>query len=215
MYSQRLDVCGFQTKKETISDMADTDVEMVACLARVRAGDEAAARELVDRHYPLVMRVVRGRLPRAVSEEDLAQEIFIKMFMRLEQYRGEVPFAHWVSRIAVTTCLDHLRAQFRRPEWRLADLGEEEIRIIGECCADNSTQTAFDVMAAKELTQKLLDHLSPKDRLIVSLFDMEGWSIAEIAQLTGINATLVKVRAFRARRKLRKLMLRWKKENKI
>lgn len=196
--------------------MADADFEVVACLARVRDGDDVAARELVDHHYPLVLRVVRARLPRSVAEEDLAQEIFIKMFTRLEQYRGEVPFSHWLSRIAVTTCLDHLRAQYRRSEWRLADFSEDEARVIEQCCADESASGgAVDAVAARELAQKLLDQLSHADRVVVSLLDMEGHSVAEVAQLTGMNSTLVKVRAFRARRKLKKLMLQWEKEKKI
>jgi RNA polymerase sigma factor (sigma-70 family) len=196
--------------------MADADFEVGACLGRVRAGDEDAARELVETHYSLVVRVVRGRLPRAVSEEDLIQEIFIKMFSRLEQYRGEVPFSHWLSRIAVTTCLDHLRRQYRRGEWRMADLSEEEARVIEECCSSAAApDDAVDALAARELALKLLNQLPPKDRMIVSMLDMEGRSVAETSELTGINYALVKVRAFRARRKLRKLMLQWQKERKV
>ncbi|PAW77080.1 MAG: RNA polymerase subunit sigma-24 [Verrucomicrobia bacterium Tous-C9LFEB] len=196
--------------------MEDTHAEMVACLARVRNGDEAAARELVDRVYPLVLRVVRGHRPRAVPEEDLAQEVLIKMFTRLDQYRQEVPFEHWVSRIALTTCLDHLRAQYRRPEWRLADLSEEESRYLEECCAaDTQGEAPGEAMAARELAGKLLEHLNPKDRVVVTLLDLEGYSVAEVAALTGMNGTLIKVRAFRARRKLRRLMEQWRKEKKI
>lgn len=196
--------------------MEDAHAEMVACLARVRGGDEAAARELVDRVYPLVLRVVRGHRPRAVTEEDLAQEVLIKMFTRLDQYRQEVPFEHWVSRIALTTCLDQLRAQYRRPEWRLADLSEEESRYLEECCtADTEVEAPGQAMAARELAQKLLDQLKPKDRVIVTLLDLEGHSIAEVSELTGMNGTLIKVRAFRARRKLRRLMEQWRKEKKI
>jgi len=98
--------------------------DVPGCLNRVRQRDQAAARELVDHLYPLVIRIVRSHLPRRVPEEDLAQEVFMKMFTRLEQYQGAVPFPHWVSRIAVTTCIDHLRAQKRRPEFRMADLSE-------------------------------------------------------------------------------------------
>lgn len=196
--------------------MEDAHAEMVACLARVRSGDEAAARELVERVYPLVLRVVRGHRPRAVPEEDLAQEVLIKMFTRLDQYRQEVPFEHWVSRIALTTCLDHLRAQYRRPEWRLADLSEEEARYLEECCAaDTDVEAPGDAMAARELAGKLLEHLNPKDRMVVTLLDLEGHSVAEVAALTGMNGTLIKVRAFRARRKLRRLMEQWRKEKKI
>ncbi len=102
--------------------MADETFDLAGCLERVRARDQAAARELVEHLYPLVIRIVRSHLPRRVAEEDLAQDVFLKMFTRLAQYQGNVPFTHWVSRIAVTTCIDQLRAQKRRPEFRWADL---------------------------------------------------------------------------------------------
>ena len=81
----------------------DESFDLAGCLDLVRQCDQAAARALVDHLYPLVIRIVRAHLPRRVPEEDLAQDIFLKMFTRLEQYQGNVPFPHWVSRIAVTT----------------------------------------------------------------------------------------------------------------
>src|SRR5260221_1605866 len=102
--------------------MADSGLDVAACLRRVRQRDEDAARALVEHLYPLVIKIVRANLPRRVAEEDLAQDIFLKMFERLGQYRAIVPLEHWVARIAVTTCLDQLRAQKRRPELRWADL---------------------------------------------------------------------------------------------
>lgn len=181
-------------------------LDLSACLERVRDGDQGAARELVEHLYPQIIRIVRGRLPRWVAEEDLAQEIFLKMFTRLDQYRGDVPFSHWVSRIAVTTCIDHLRRQKRRPELRWADLSETEAEMIQVVTADESTVHAGDAMAARELLGKLLDQLKPDDRMVIQLLDLEQKTLAEISELTGWNSTLVKVRAFRARRKLQKLL---------
>ena len=80
-------------------------------LPRVRTHDEAASRALVDMLYPLVAKVVQANLPRRDDPEDLMQEVFMKLFSRLDQYRGDAPFEHWVSRLAVTTCLDRLRRQ--------------------------------------------------------------------------------------------------------
>ena len=105
-------------------------LDVAQCLARVRARDEDAARALVEHLYPLVIKIVRAHLPRRLDEEDLAQEIFMKVFANAAQYRGEVPFEHWVSRVAVSTCLDRLRAQKRRPEWRWADLSEGEAEVL-------------------------------------------------------------------------------------
>src|SRR5882672_7550462 len=188
--------------------MPDDDVlpfDLAGCLGRVRQRDQQAARELVDHLYPLVIRIVRSHLPRRVAEEDLAQEVFLKMFTRLAQYQGAVPFPHWVSRIAVTTCIDHLRAQKRRPEFRWADLSETEAEVLDNVLTDERDTTPGDALAARELVHKLLDQLKPDDRLVVRLLDLEQKTIAEISAQTGWNQTLVKVRAFRARRKLQKL----------
>lgn len=184
-----------------------TTFDVAGCLQRVRQRDQVAARELVGYLYPLVIRIVRSHLPRRVAEEDLAQEVFLKMFSRLEQYQGAVPFPHWVSRIAVTTCIDHLRAQKRRPELRWADLSENEAEMLDAVMTSESDVAANDALAAQELVQKLLAQLKPDDQLVLRLLDLEQKSIAEIAALTGWSHTLVKVRAFRARRKLQKLFV--------
>jgi RNA polymerase sigma-70 factor (ECF subfamily) len=190
----------------------DESFDLAECLQRVRQRDQAAARELVDHLYPLVIRIVRGRLPRRVSEEDLAQDIFLKMFSRLEQYQGNVPFTHWVSRIAVTTCIDQLRAQQRRPEFRWADLSENEANMLDAVLTNENAAAPDDALAAHELVHKLLDQLKPDDRLVIQLLDLEQKTIAEISELTGWNASLVKVRAFRARRKLQKLFQELKRK---
>jgi RNA polymerase sigma-70 factor (ECF subfamily) len=185
--------------------MADDQLDLPACLERVRRRDQVAARQLVEHLYPLVIRIVRSHLPRRVAEEDLAQDIFLKMFTRLDQYQGAVPFPHWVSRIAVTTCIDQLRAQKRRPEFRWADLSENEAEVLDNVLTDERDTTPGDALAAHELVHKLLGQLKPDDRLVIRLLDLEQKTIAEISALTGWNQTLVKVRAFRARRKLQKL----------
>lgn len=181
-----------------------TAFDIRACLEAVREGDDAAARELVDQHYGLVIRIVRSHRPRRMAEEDLAQEIFIKMFTRLEQYRGEMPFAHWLSRVAVTTCYDALRAQRRRPELRMGDLTEAEADALHNTSAEVNEPAADEAVAARELVGKLLDTLGAEDRMVVTLLDLEQRSVAEIAKLTGWSESAVKVRAHRARKKLRK-----------
>ncbi len=183
----------------------DESFDLAGCLALVRERDQAAARALVDHLYPLVIRIVRAHLPRRVAEEDLAQDIFLKMFARLEQYKGAVPFPHWVSRIAVTTCIDQLRAQKRRPEFRWADLSENEADVLDAVMTNENDVEAGDALAARELVHKLLGELKPDDRMVIKLLDLEQKTIAEISGLTGWSQSLVKVRAFRARRKLQKL----------
>jgi len=186
-------------------------------LTRVRQGDQDAARALVDGLYPLVIRIVRRHLPWRSAEEDLAQEIFLKLFSKLDQYqeRSGVPFEHWVSRLAVRTCLDALRAEGRRPEWRLADLSEEQRAWYEFMVRDQSALPDAAPGSALELLDKMLAQLSPEDQLVIRLLDLEEKAVKEVAQLTGWNITLVKVRAFRARRKLRKLAEVFKKQENV
>lgn len=181
--------------------------DLTPLLAWVRERDENAARALVAALHPLVIRIVRAHLPRRTMEEDLAQEVFVKLFARLHQYvaRDDVPFRHWVARLAVRTCLDALRAERRRPEWRWSDLPEAEVAWLDFILADAAAPPETDATSAREVVEKLLAQLSPDDRLILTLLDLEQRSVKEIAQLTGWSGTLVKVRAFRARRKLRAL----------
>ena len=187
-------------------------LDVAVCLARVRERDEDAARALVEHLYPLVIKIVRAHLPRALEEEDLAQEIFMKVFANAAQYRGEVPFAHWVSRIAVSTCIDRLRAQKRRPEWRWADLSEREADVLDAVLhSEHEPDTAL-AMDAGELVGKLMQTLNAEDQLVIRLLDLEERSVAEIAAQTGWSQTLVKVRAFRARRKLRKQLEQLEKQ---
>jgi RNA polymerase sigma-70 factor (ECF subfamily) len=191
--------------------MSSDGFDEAVCLRRVRERDERACRELVEHLYPAVIRIVRAHLPRRDAEEDLAQEIFMKMFARLDQYRETVPLEHWVSRIAVTTCYDKLRAQQRRPELRRADLTEEESERIDRIAANTGDVTTVDAFAARELIEQLLARLNPRDRLVINLLELEQRSIEEIRQMTGWNSSLIKVRAFRARQKLRK---EWKRMEK-
>ncbi len=188
------------------------EFDLPGCLQRVRAKDQSAARELVEHLYPQVIRIVRSHLPRRVQEEDLAQDIFLKMFTRIDQYQGAVPFSHWVSRIAVTTCIDQLRAQKRRPELRWADLSEQETEMLDKSLHGSGEYAPDEKVAARELLHRLLGQLKPEDRLVLQLLDLEQRSVAEISASTGWNGPLIKVRAFRARRKLQKLFKELKEQ---
>jgi RNA polymerase sigma-70 factor (ECF subfamily) len=192
--------------------MDTTGFNMEACLERARQGDNSAVRELLHELYPLMLKLVRAHLPRRTSEEDLCQMIAIKIVSNLGQYRGGVPIEHWVSRIAINTCLNAVKAEKSRPELRWADLSEEQMNLLNSLAA-----TSDDVRpaAARELVDRLLLELNPQDRLVISLLHLEGRTIAEIRQITGWSAPLVKVRAFRARRKLRAVFDQLTREGKL
>jgi RNA polymerase sigma-70 factor (ECF subfamily) len=186
--------------------MPENQLDMASLLDRVRTGDADASRDLVTFLYPLVIKIVRAHLPRSLSEEDLAQEVFMKIFAHIEQYRGAVPFEHWVSRITFTTCINHLRVQKRRPELCWTDLSETEAAVLEGAMSAEFEANRLQAVAARELVNKLLDCLNSEDRLVITLLDLEQRSVAEISQITGWNRPLIKVRAFRARRKLRKYL---------
>ena len=187
--------------------MVTDEFDWRGCLERVRQRDEDAAAVLVERLYPLVIRIVRSHLPRRAAEEDLAQDVFVKMFTRLDQYQARpgTPFEHWVARLAVRTCLDALRAADRRPELRWGDLSEEQAAWLDFMLADQSATPDTSAGSAREVIEQLLSQLPPDDRLVISLIDLEEKTVREVSKMTGWSGTLVKVRAFRARRKLRKL----------
>src|SRR5688572_20916248 len=120
-----------------------------ACVRKIGRGNEDAARELMDRLYPLVLKMVRAYLPRRASEEDMVQTVFMKVFANLTQYSGQVPIEHWVSRIAVNTCLNEIKAQKIRPEWRWADLSEEERFVVDALSSTESEEPAISGQGAK------------------------------------------------------------------
>ena len=170
--------------------------------------DDEAARQLVRQLYPLVAKLVRAHRPRRTAEEDLCQMIFIKIFQKLSQFSGKVPLEHWVSRIAINTCLNQIQSEKVRPEVRHADLSEEELAVV-ESLATSSDELAPDKrFASRQLVEHLLDALKPVERLVIDLLYLQGRSVAEIKKLTGWSATLVKVRAFRARQKMKERLAR-------
>ena len=175
-------------------------------IERVIDHDEAAASELMDRLYPLVLKVVRAHLPRRLDEDDLTQMVFLKIFKHLGQFVGRVPLEHWVSRIAVNTCLSALKAERSRPELRWADLTDEGQAVVESLAVENANPGETDGLAARELVQQLLVQLSPADRLVVTLLHLKEKSVAEVSSLTGWTCAGVKVRAFRARKRLQKIL---------
>jgi RNA polymerase sigma-70 factor (ECF subfamily) len=194
----------------------DLELNVADCLVRVRQQDQEAARSLVEHLYPTVIRIVRNNLPRRAAEEDLAQEIFAKMFERLEQYQGEVPLEHWVSRIAVNHCLNAIRSQKVRPEWRMADLSEEQVAALDAATSGTVHEPpAAQLTGARELVELLLATLSPEDRLVMQMLEVEELPIEAVQQATGWSATHIRVRAFRARRRLNKRFGELRKEGRL
>ena len=190
-----------------------TDAEVTDCLARGREGDEQAILELFHYMYPHVTKLVYANLPARESAEDLIQQVCIKVMSNLHQFSGKVPFLHWVSRIAVNTCLNQIRHEKRRPEIRLADLSEDEAGVVEHLASAPGELDSSDRVGASELVDKLLGTLKAEDRLLMRLMYLEGHTVEEVANLTGWSRSLVKIRAFRARAQLRRRYTLLMKEN--
>ena len=182
--------------------MAEDGVSRELVAATLRQ-DEAAARELVRTLYPLVAKLVRAHRPVRSAEEDLCQMIFIKVLRNLSQFSGNVPLEHWVSRIAVNTCINQIQAEKARPELREADLSEEQVAVIQNLAATTHDLALDQSFASRQLVEHLMERLKPAERLVIDLLYLQQRSVAEIRSATGWSIALVKVRAFRARQKMK------------
>jgi len=182
--------------------LPDVPWSIQACLEGARRGDEDAAKALVHRFEPQVRRLVRAHRPRAVPEDDLVQDVFLALFSRLDRYqeRDGTPFEHWLSRLTINLCRDALRSERRRRP--TPSLSPEALQWIGSLIADPAPP-ADEVLAARTALEALLAEIPPDDRLLLTLLSLEERSLEEVAALTGRSRAVLKVRAFRARRRLR------------
>lgn len=129
--------------------------------------------------------------------------IFVKIFQKLNQFSGKVPLEHWVSRIAVNTCLSQIESERIRPELRHADLSEEEAAVVENLAASSEELAPDRQLASRQLVEHLLEILKPAERLVIDLLYLQGRSVEEIHEITGIGVAAIKVRAFRARQKMK------------
>jgi RNA polymerase sigma-70 factor (ECF subfamily) len=172
-------------------------------VAAALAGDENAFAELAGRHktrvFGLVSRFARNR----ADLEDICQEVFLQAFLRLRQFRCDSPFEHWLLRIATHKCYDYLRRRRRADETLSADL----------LFASGYEPSAPEHSAPSENLERLhaaLAQLPARDRLVLTLLGLEEKTLREVSELTGWSVGNVKVRAFRARGSLRKLLEKMK-----
>jgi RNA polymerase sigma-70 factor, ECF subfamily len=172
-------------------------------LGRIRAGSTDDFAEIIRQHQTRVCAILH-RYERDVQKvEDLAQETFVKAWRALAQFDGRAPFEHWISRIAVRTALDHLRKEKRRQnEIGLPELGEDALDWL----QSSDEKNELDGRAAAEILALAMRELSPADRIVITMQEIEGRSVKEICAVTGASSVAVRVRAVRARVKLRKAL---------
>jgi RNA polymerase sigma-70 factor (ECF subfamily) len=141
--------------------------------------------------------------------EEAAQEVFLKAFTQLGSYEGRGSMEGWLTRIATNTCLNILRSAKRQPELTVSDLTDDESNWIDEklsAAGSELHRVAERKLVAADLAERLMENLSPEDRMTLTLIDGEDASVKEVAEMTGWSESKVKVRAFRARKKAREAM---------
>ncbi|MDB6028143.1 MAG: polymerase, sigma-24 subunit, subfamily [Verrucomicrobiales bacterium] len=188
--------------------MEKTDAELIAAVLK---GDTASFEPLVAKYQPRVFATARRYARRESEIEDIVQEVFFKSFQKLSSFRGEAPFEHWLMRLAVRTCYDFLRGHQRNRETAFTELSEPEEDWLERFVAEPSGADE-NAEAARQLINKILDQLSPAAKLVITLLEIEDRSVKEIAKLTGWSVPLVKVRAFRARAEMKKILARMAKD---
>lgn len=188
--------------------MERTEAELIAAVLK---GDAASFEPLIERYSPRVFATARRYARRESEIEDIVQEVWLKAFQKLSSFRGEAPFEHWLMRLAVRTCYDFLRNHQRNRESSFSELTEPEDDWLERFI--HSPETAEDdAAAARQLVQRVLRQLTPPARLVITLLEIEDRSVKEISRLTGWSVPLVKVRAFRARAEMRKVLAKIAKE---
>jgi len=188
--------------------MERTEPELIAAVLQ---GDAASFEPLVQKYSPRVFATARRYARREDEVADIAQEVWLKAFSKLGSFRAEAPFEHWLMRLTVRTCYDFLRGHQRNRESSFSELSEPETDWLERFVADPGS-AAEDADAAKLLVARVLEKLPPPARLVITLLEIEDRSVKEIAELTGWSVALVKVRAFRARRQMRKILEKMTKD---
>ena len=172
-------------------------------LERIRNGATDDFAEVVRRHQGRVYAILHRYERDAHKIEDLAQETFVKAWRALDQFDGRAPFDHWLSKIAVRVALDHLRREKRRQsEIGLPELGDDVLDWL----RSGDEKSELDGRAAAELLDLAMRELSPLDRVVITMQEIEGRSVKEICEATGASGVAVRVRALRARGRLRRAL---------
>lgn len=181
----------------------DTQAQF-ALMRRCQQGEGGAFEELVRRFHPRVNSVIHGILRNSNDAEDIAQQVFTKVYFSLAKFDFRSAVATWIYKIAVNECYDYLRKQKVRKAVLLADLSEEEAARVEnlDVAGMNGRAGLARQVEMKETAMKLLGLVGPEDRILLVLKEVEGYSVQEVAEILHLNENTVKVKLFRARQKL-------------
>lgn len=172
-------------------------------ILRAQAGEETAFRELVERHQNKVFAVIFRILRRRNDAEDIAQQVFTKIYFSLNKFNFRSSLSTWIYKITVNECYDYLRKKKIRKLVYESDMGEEDNRSLENSKLAVNQGIEFDEQAEKrDYLIKLLERVSDEERMLLFEKEVEGCSVQELAEKTGLNENTIKVKLFRARQKL-------------
>ncbi|MGH9691479.1 MAG: RNA polymerase sigma factor [Candidatus Acidiferrales bacterium] len=165
-----------------------------------QSGAESAFEELVRRHQQRVFALVGSILRGREDVEDIAQQVFLKVYLSIKRFDQRAAFSTWLYKITVNECWDHLRKKKVRPLVYESDLSEEQVwKLDGIVSADRVTAGPSERVEVRELLEQMLEKLPEQDRQLLLLKEIEGFSVQELAEILNLNVNTVKVRLFRAR----------------
>jgi RNA polymerase sigma-70 factor (ECF subfamily) len=177
-----------------------TDEELVGIVV---GGDVDCFEELITRYQSRVFGMARKYFRNESDAEDVVQTIFTKTFQKLSSYKGTAPFEHWFMRLSVNTCYDALRRKRNRPDQTISDMLFDDESWQDRLGNIPDTSDRVGLEEARELVYTVLGQISDRARIVLTLQELEGRTIKEIAEITGWSESLVKVQAFRARKEMR------------
>jgi RNA polymerase sigma-70 factor (ECF subfamily) len=178
----------------------------VALVRRAQEGDQAAFRLLVEKYQSKVFSIIHGVLRNRNDVEDIAQQVFTKVWFALKGFDFRSSLVTWLYKITVNECYDYLRKQKVRKLTYEADLSEDEARRVGDV-EDARTSGSLSIdnsMAERQYVMRLMERLSEEERTLLMMKEVDGYSVEELAAMNGMNENTVKVKLFRARQKLMK-----------
>jgi|SRR5579875_451304 len=188
------------------------DRQEVEWIERAQGGDHEAYGLLVERYHRKIFSMVFHIVRRPDDVEDLAQEIFLKVFRSIRSYNFRAPFRSWLSRIAINHCYDFLRRQKASKinyYWQLTDEGRRALDT-GQGFQVREGLNVEDEISLKDFARKLLDRAPPEDRVVLVMKEMQSLSIEEIAEILNWSTSKVKVRLHRARKRMLADLKRWR-----
>jgi RNA polymerase sigma-70 factor (ECF subfamily) len=174
-----------------------------ALVQRAQAGDESAFRAIVERYQSKVFSIIHGIVRQRNDVEDIAQQVFAKVYLSLKSFDFRSSLITWIYKITVNECFDYLRKRKVRRLVYESDLSEDEVRRVENSePATNRQAPADSSLAQRDYVLKLLTRVSEEERMLLMLKEVEGYSVEELAAKTGMNENTIKVKLFRARQKL-------------